>query len=111
MRGVETQVLGPPTTADARRAAKELAAAGASRVLLFGSVARGEADEHSDIDLVAVFDDMDYSQRFSLRSRLATAAEDAAGRSVEVIVTDRPEWQRRHERRCHRHSRPGSPPK
>ena len=73
----------------------ELAAAGASRVLLFGSVARGEADERSDIDLVAVFDDIDYSQRFVLRNRLATAAEDAAGHPVEVIVTDRPEWQRR----------------
>ena len=64
-------------------------------MLLFGSVARGEADERSDIDLVAVFDDIDYSQRFVLRNRLATAAEDAAGHPVEVIVTDRPEWQRR----------------
>ena len=92
---METQLLGPPTTADARRAARELAAAGASRVLLFGSVARGDANERSDIDLVAVFDDIDYSQRFVLRNRLATAAEDAAGHPVEVIVTDRPEWKRR----------------
>ena len=54
-----------------------------------GPVARGD----SDIDLVAVFDDLDYSQRLSLRLSLGAAA--AAGRPVEVYVTDRPEWARR----------------
>ncbi len=66
-----------------------------SRVLLYGSVARGDASAHSDIDLVAVFDDIDYSQRLQLRVSLARAAEEVAGRPVEVHVTDRPEWQRR----------------
>ncbi len=87
------QVLGPPTETDARRAARELAAAGASRVLMFGSLARGEAGEHSDIDLVAVFDDIDYSQRRRLASDLSDLAEAAAGHPVEVFVTDRAEWK------------------
>ena len=52
-----------PVRADAERAAAALAEAGAGRVVLFGSVARGEADEHSDIDLMAVFDDLDYERR------------------------------------------------
>ena len=47
---------------DARRAADELIAAGAGRVLLFGSLARGEQRGASDIDLVAVYDDLDYAE-------------------------------------------------
>ena len=92
---VAQSVLSPPTRADARRAADELVAAGASQVLLFGSVARGEATAGSDIDLVAVFDDLDYSERLSLRLRLGSLAEASAGCPVEVHVTDRPEWERR----------------
>ena len=90
-----TQVADPPTKGEARRAAEELAAAGACRVLLFGSVARGDAQPDSDIDLVAVFDDIDYSRRRSLSVNLSERAEAASGRSVEVIVTDWPEWRRR----------------
>ena len=86
------QALSGPTKDDARRAAAELVAGGASQVLLFGSVARGEARRDSDIDLVAVFDDLDYSQRLNLRLALGAAAEAAVGRPVEVHVTDRPEW-------------------
>lgn len=90
-----TRVADPPTKGEARRAAEELAAAGACRVLLFGSVARGDAQPDSDIDLVAVFDDIDYSRRRSLSVNLSERAEAASGRSVEVIVTDWPEWRRR----------------
>lgn len=46
-----------PSEVAARRAADALVAAGAGRVLLFGSVARGDQGVHSDIDLVAIFDD------------------------------------------------------
>ena len=90
-----TEAAAPPTAREARRAADELAAGGASQVLLFGSVAHGEATTASDIDLVAVFDDIDYSQRHRLTSALSTAAEAAVGRQVEVFVTDRAEWRRR----------------
>ena len=88
-----------PTVADARRAAEVLAAAGAGRVLLYGSVARGEQTPESDIDLVAVFDDLgDYADRWRRRSTLREEARQACGWPVEVLVTDRPEWQIRSER-------------
>ncbi|MCY3806404.1 MAG: nucleotidyltransferase domain-containing protein [bacterium] len=87
--------MGAPTVADARRAASALADAGASRVLLFGSVAGGTAGERSDIDLVAIFDDIDYADRYGLRAGLSDVAGAAAGHPVEVFVTDRPEWRRR----------------
>ena len=90
-----TRMADPPTKGEAHRAAEELAAAGACRVLLFGSVARGDAEPGSDIDLVAVFDDIDYSRRRSLSVNLSERAEAASGRPVEVIVTDWPEWHQR----------------
>lgn len=84
--------------ADAQRAADVLAEAGVAQVLLFGSLARGEATEQSDIDLVAVFDDLDYSERAALRAELKELARTAAGHWVDVHVTDRPEWRVRTER-------------
>ena len=87
-----------PTLADARAAADALVEAGAAQVWLFGSVARGEATAYSDIDLVAVFDDLgDYSQRHDLQRALREAAEGVADCSVDVNVTDRPEWRWRTE--------------
>lgn len=86
-----------PTRVEAQRAAEALATAGAARVLLFGSVARGEARLESDIDLVTVFDDIDYVDRLSLQLRLIAVAEEAIDRRVEVYVTDWPEWRRRSE--------------
>lgn len=87
-----------PTLSDAKRAGAQLVKAGASRVLLFGSVANGEARLRSDIDLVAIFDDIDYRDRLAMQLSLQAAAEDAAGRRVEVLVTDWPEWRCRTER-------------
>ena len=81
-----------PRIEDARLAADAVAAAGASRVLLFGSVARGDQTADSDIDLVAIFDDLDYPARRSTRLALQAAAAEAAGRHVDVRVTDWPEW-------------------
>ena len=66
--------------------------AGAGRVLLFGSVARGAATERSDIDLVAIYDDLDYSVRTKRRCALESRARAATGWCVDVMVTDAPEW-------------------
>lgn len=82
-----------PDIAAARRAAVQLVDAGAGRVLVFGSVARGEAAEDSDIDLVAIFDDLgDYSSRSKRRCALEARASEATGCPVDVMVTDAPEW-------------------
>ena len=90
---------GVPTIADARLAAEVLADAGAGRVLLYGSVARGQQTPDSDIDLVAIFDDLgDYADRWRLKGALAEAAREACGWPVQVKVTDRPEWRIRSER-------------
>ena len=68
-------------------------AAGVGQVWLFGSLARGEARSVTDIDLVAVFDDLDYRKRWRVEAELRKAASTAAVRPVDVVVTDRPEWR------------------
>ena len=80
---------------DAVAAAGALAELGAARVLLYGSVAAGTQRCGSDIDLVAVYDDVDRSK--VSRDRLCEQARAAAGcdAEVEVFVTDRPEWAHR----------------
>lgn len=89
--------MAAPTLVDAKRAGAQLVKAGASRVLLFGSVANGEARLESDIDLVAIFDDIDYRERLAMQLNLRAAAEKAVDRRVEVLVTDWPEWKCRTE--------------
>ncbi len=89
-----------PSVVDARRAAEALLDEGAEEVFLYGSVARGEATSGSDIDLVAMFADIDYSERYELTCRLEKAALEAVARRwpVQVLATDRPEWKARIER-------------
>ena len=87
-----------PTRVDAERAAQTLIAAGVEEVLLFGSVARGTAGPHSDIDLVAIFADLDYAERAECARRLESAARAVVAWPVQVHVTDRPEWRARVER-------------
>ena len=87
-----------PCRADAERAAALLVSAGVSRVMLFGSVARGEAMEDSDIDLVAIYDDLDYADRFARKRELSRLAGTAVEHPVDVLVTDRPEWKVRTEK-------------
>ena len=86
-----------PTLAEAERAAKVVAGEGAGRVLLFGSVARGKAHYHSDIDLMVIFDDLDYAVREELTLQLERLAGAEVGCSVDVHLTDRPEWKMRTE--------------
>lgn len=88
---------GAPCLGDARCAAAALGAAGASRVLVYGSVARGDQHADSDVDLVAVFDDLDYENRWEVKRDLRRRAAEAAGRSVDVHPTDWPEWTMRTE--------------
>ena len=84
-----------PCLDDARRAAAVLGGAGASRVLVYGSVARGDQRPGSDIDLVAIFDDLDYDKRSPLQKDLCKRAKGATGREVDVHLTDWPEWTMR----------------
>ena len=92
---VRDDALVVPTFEHARAAADVLAGEGVSAVLLFGSVAAGTAAAGSDIDLVAVFDDIDYAERFPRRWRLEARCAAAAGVPVDVHVTDWPEWRHR----------------
>lgn len=87
--------MSSPCITDAERAAEAVAVEGVSRVLLFGSVARGEAGLDSDIDLVAIHDDLDYSTRRERSDELARLARQASGCRVFVYVTDWPEWTHR----------------
>ena len=98
MAAMLVETLEAPTIADARRASAQLAKAGAARVLVFGSVADGEARLDSDIDLVAIFDDIDYRDRMAIQLNLRAAAQRAVDRRVEVLVTDWPEWRCRSEK-------------
>ncbi len=82
-----------PTLDDARRAARALVDAGVGEVWLYGSVARGESVPGSDIDLVAVLDDLEYRHRLRSKGELQKVARQACGRWVEVLVTDRAEWR------------------
>ena len=81
-----------PTIDDARRAGRALTDAGAREVMVFGSVAKGEARPCSDIDLVVVLDDVDYGSRRDTACALEDLAADAVGQSVDVWLTDVPEW-------------------
>ena len=90
-----------PTLSDARRAADAIARArpDVALVMLFGSVARGEATEDSDIDLAVVLDDLgDYLDRRDIQLQIAETAERAAACSVDVYLSDLPEWKVRTER-------------
>ena len=85
-----------PTFAEAQEAAQLLIDEGVSRVLLFGSLARDAADENSDIDLVALYNDLgDYSTRRLRATELRVLCQKALGREVDILVTDWPEWKRR----------------
>jgi predicted nucleotidyltransferase len=63
----------------------ELRQAGIRRLSLFGSVARGDAEADSDVDLVAEFDpaaEMDLIRLVGLERRIA----ETLGRPVEILA-------------------------
>ena len=86
-----------PTIEQIRAAVDVLCNEGASLVKLFGSAATGNAGADSDIDLVAVFDDIDYDERYPQRWRLEAKCTQAAGVQCDIHVTDWPEWKHRVE--------------
>lgn len=82
-----------PTMHEARRAAGAVAEVlPRAEVMVFGSVARGEATEDSDIDLLVLVADLDYSRRLALVCGLKEVARRASETEVDVVVRDMPEW-------------------
>jgi uncharacterized protein len=70
-----------------RQHAPELKAAGLLHLRLFGSVARGEETRHSDVDLMADFDE---SKRLTIVTlgNLQSRLEDLLGVNVDLSSAD-----------------------
>jgi uncharacterized protein len=64
-----------------------------ARVILFGSVARGEAGPHSDLDLLVVLDHLDPAERAHLMGSIRFAVTVPA--AIDIFVTDLDEYERR----------------
>ena len=87
-----------PTMDDARKAAE---AAGADprveQVLVFGSVARGDASEHSDIDLLVLIGDASNDEwgkaSHEILSEVNTACGDVWDRPIDLIVQRRADFE------------------
>ena len=65
-----------------------------NKVILFGSVARGDDGPDSDIDLMVVLPSLDYSKRREVESRLYLLHHVPP---VQVFVTDERECRRRRD--------------
>lgn len=64
--------------------AEELHALGARSLALFGSFARDEAGEQSDVDLLVDLDEHTFDRYMDLKLRL----EDLLGRPVDLVLID-----------------------
>ncbi len=64
-----------------------------ARIILFGSVARGEAGPDSDLDLLVVLDELDPAERARLMGAVRFAITAPA--AIDVLVTDVDEYERR----------------
>lgn len=62
-----------------------------ARVIVFGSVARGEDSPESDLDLLVLFDDLDATDRRQLMGRIRTAI--GAPIPIDVLVADVDEFE------------------
>jgi predicted nucleotidyltransferase len=84
MSTTTTTDLAEQVIATLRAHEAELRKAGIRRLSLFGSVARGDAEADSDVDLAAEFDpaaEMDLIRLIALERRLG----EALGRPVEIL--------------------------
>jgi len=64
----------------------------ARRLVLFGSFARGDADEYSDIDLVVIAPEFDGPREVTLVEKLWQATASADNR-IEPIPCGEREWE------------------
>lgn len=64
------------------------------RVILFGSLARGEANYHSDVDLLVVFEEVKREDKREVAVEIRRALADLPI-SKDVVVTDLEEISRR----------------
>lgn len=63
-------------------------------VYLFGSYARGEAGEESDIDVLIVLDQVqNYSAEIARTSELIARLSLACGRSISRVFVDEERWR------------------
>jgi uncharacterized protein len=69
-----------------------VAAAQPSRVIVFGSYGRGDADEGSDLDIMVIQPEV--SDKYTEMIRLHKAV-GSIGRGVDVLVYSEAEYQRR----------------
>ena len=77
-----------------RRYIKSLNAYGihASKLVLFGSFARGDADEYSDIDLVVIAPELEGPRELTVVEKLWQAKASADNR-IEPIPCGEQEWE------------------
>ena len=76
------------------QAVEELKAYGAQQIILFGSAARGDADEYSDLDFVVI---KQTNHRFLERLKEAALLVNVPG-AVDILVYTPSEWQRMQDR-------------
>jgi predicted nucleotidyltransferase len=72
-----------------------VAAADPVQVILFGSVARGDDEPNSDIDLMVVLPELDYAKRHEWMSTLRKAVTQDV--PIQIYVTDVRECGRRRD--------------
>lgn len=63
------------------------------RVILFGSVVRGEEGPDSDLDFMVILDQLDRSQRMELMGKIRFAITPKV--PIDIFVTDVAEYQSR----------------
>jgi len=84
----------PQNVQDALQTARERIAAefAVDRIVLFGSVVRGEADEESDVDLLIVLQDSPTHQRRDRITRIIFDINLEYDTNLSELIVDRQTW-------------------